>query len=1315
MEMRIFSQCDWVSILVAGASQEQEQVEKFGEMFGPRRRAKITRTMAAGSAVAVAMAVLTLLTPSSFILFKNRPRYFRNRVAGSNGAVSTISGEEVRGGPSVVFLRRLRGGLCATSVLDTEMNGRKQQLYMPQGNAAGSGNPPSDFEARLRVFEAACDQLNMGTSTEKIKEAELLLRSEIRRSGSFELILHSIVRSTNYRVRQLASILLRKVISTHWERFVQRGLGPTAPIQIIKKTLLSSVVNEEHPLVRRAHLAAVAVVTQRLVRLAQKQGEELESQTKNANDMKLAPPSEEVIIRPEAWSDVIQFMHEGLRHPVAHVRESVMILYGLLAFESAQWITETPVERRKKERQTGSLLPSLEVYLQTLQDPDEQVRKTAMKSLNAMIEAIIEYDLPEDQNQEIIKIVPLVLRNIRTAADEADEETLRAGTSLLDNLAVIEHKSIVRFFAMIVDMFAFIISSDKLDLPTRKATAESFSALLYSYSDTIVSGGHMQKIMDPLLKLACDSVADSFEESLEDNFWSLFSMITEYMPLEQGLSMLAPATSSMVAREEQNVRAAGAFIMGVLVDGLLEVKAEERKEKGVDVWQTFLPVCVRLLHEEQSSPMVIETSMRAISAMIQLVREEFPEYAFPTIARATQLLHSESPMISSRAAKLLARYVEYGPMDKVKQIVAPLMLETQGMVKQSAANNATEAVKSGLRIVSSAADRIGEEFSSLMYDWIPLIHQLTVHEPTKNEYMATGVQTMSQIAMAVGRKHFEVHLKDAMRLAELALSHEESQTQSTGIYFFACICGELLGSDTATVIPSFMPYLLGIIRTTETLDLISVRNDDVGPDLAFEEDEQDDAAEGAGDNDEHNKRKEEDGDGKKYDYSVSDRITNQQAFQANRDNIDKLSTAIVALDLVCRNAPSLLEPHVQTAIEVLLGVVPNPSPEVTAAALECQGTVFKVAQGMLESARPEDDTRDLEAFLASKSNDIMKQAMSLIEEDYNLSVLLRSLRTLEFFISHYGVTDGDMANRLFEYVDNVLHGVTYAQQQIDTDASAVSSSTSEIAKENKNVQSSAVNLLCTLVHSLEPSHAVGLLTSSVDKTMKAFFRAGILSDVLIAGMIQILQNLGKAADPLVNDKIPLIVSAMESDKFEVRRVCASFLAGLLEAHPELLITAPVDGVDRTGDILKAVVSVASAVPQGVDGPPDTNALASFQAAIVASMWIFVARHTQANQLPVDTSAAIQAHADMLLPVFLREIPLKDSSMNLNLAACRAIEKLWDLHCPAIRQQYHGEALAAVARTHQLLAQGTSEKERDILGDNIKETEKMLAKMQSQPI
>eukprot|EP00465_Bigelowiella_longifila_P014376 CAMPEP_0185279876 /NCGR_PEP_ID=MMETSP1359-20130426/64649_1 /TAXON_ID=552665 /ORGANISM="Bigelowiella longifila, Strain CCMP242" /LENGTH=230 /DNA_ID=CAMNT_0027874899 /DNA_START=180 /DNA_END=872 /DNA_ORIENTATION=+ len=230
--------------------------------------------------------------------------------------------------------------------------------------------------------------------------------------------------------------------------------------------------------------------------------------------------------------------------------------------------------------------------------------------------------------------------------------------------------------------------------------------------------------------------------------------------------------------------------------------------------------------------------------------------------------------------------------------------------------------------------------------------------------------------------------------------------------------------------------------------------------------------------------------------------------------------------------------------------------------------------------------------------------------------------------------------------------------------------------------------------------------------MKAFFRAGILSDVLIAGMIQILQNLGKEAEPLVNDKVPLIVSAMESENFEVRRVCAAFLASLLEATPELLITAPVDGVDRAGDILKTVISVASSVPQGVDGAPDNDAQAAFQASIVGSLWIFVARYTQANQLPVDISAAIKAQEDMLMAVFLRHVPFKDSSMNLNLAACRAIDKLWDLHCPAIRQQYKGEALAAVARTHQLLSQGSSEKEREILGESIKETENILGKMQT---
>eukprot|EP00467_Chlorarachnion_reptans_P020070 CAMPEP_0114519700 /NCGR_PEP_ID=MMETSP0109-20121206/19155_1 /TAXON_ID=29199 /ORGANISM="Chlorarachnion reptans, Strain CCCM449" /LENGTH=345 /DNA_ID=CAMNT_0001700481 /DNA_START=6 /DNA_END=1041 /DNA_ORIENTATION=- len=332
----------------------------------------------------------------------------------------------------------------------------------------------------LQAFEAACVTMEKGTSTSKVKEAE---DSSALRSEDF---LEVIRNSAHQSARQLASILLRKVLASHFNSFARGGYAEGSPLDLVKKTLLYCIVHETHPLVVRAHVAALATVTQRLIKLEQKQqvGEILPD-TEGDSQMKIADNNNnnnnEVAISQlppvtaAAWSDVLHFLSDGLKQQNPLVRQAVMIMYGFLAQESAAWLSEAPAERRKMEKKQNINIPSLEAFTLTLRDDNPGVRASALKSLQHMLEAMTEYELPEDQDAEIVKIFPTLLHALQGIVDRASTEDasshFKVGLDAVDTLVVSKHKAINRYFSQYVETLVAAVSSDYLDEEVRKSAA----------------------------------------------------------------------------------------------------------------------------------------------------------------------------------------------------------------------------------------------------------------------------------------------------------------------------------------------------------------------------------------------------------------------------------------------------------------------------------------------------------------------------------------------------------------------------------------------------------------------------------------------------------------------------------------------------------------------------------------------------------------------------------------------------------------------------------------------------------------------------
>jgi len=1144
---------------------------------------------------------------------------------------------------------------------------------------------PAEATMRASAFEQACLQMTRGESTEKVREAERYIRTEMKRQGSLQVVLRAMAESQEEACRQLGSILLRRVLASHWVRLVSYGVGPESPIQMTKRTLLNLIVREPNDLVRRAHVAALAVITQRLVKMNELQETSLGpddpdqiTQDENSNLPK---------VDPEAWSDVVHFMVDGVTHQQANTREAVMVLYGFLAVEAAAWLAAASYTVKGTEKKRGSRrLPSLQAYTHTLQDPEVKVRRAAYKSMLSMLEAYSEYELDDEQHDQIEKLIPIVLHGARVGVEEGDKQGIETVIRIIDTLLISKARGCTRYFTTIVETIGLICGSDRLDLSARKSAAEVVGALLTSYGDQLISGGHMQKLVEPVLKLSCDAMSEGIEECQENSFWLIFSQIPENLPVEQGLSLFGPFVLSMADRADANIRAAGVYIMGHLVDGIPLLSTVTDDSKGNSITTSILPKLIQLVKDPD--PNVQFCALRTLRSVTTNMESKFPHEGEQAVATALELFGSNNVLVSAMAARFVSKYIELAASTERAEQLAPIATPPAlRLARAGVAANNTIMATSGLSIATALSERMNKRFKTYVEDWMNIIRPAAVGGDL--EIRAAAIQILSQIALTMGREAFSGYIKEGMRLGEIALGTEEDpNVQSAGMYYFATMC-EILGMETRNAIPNFIPYLINSITNADIYDNIQITDDNVGPNLPFEEEK-----------DEGPSQTNRMSTPLPGEDPYSDRINHQSVWQINANKLERLSTAILCLDYVCSNAPEVLRPHVMETIEALFSVLPNPTSEITVSVFNAISTVFQIGIAYTETLEESEERQALAEQLLKQARRLVKTGLNIIMNDQAQLVSARGLKVVEWVVRQFGreIMDNQDVDMAMGIVDDTLHSILYSQQ-----VDQVSEADTEVTQ----IKPLALSLACTVLTTLPPSETLERF-EGLDRGLSSYFQADLYRPSIIRLILRVLMHVGTPGDLIIDDKINTIIQGLRDNDFLTKKTTALALAKYIEHHPNVLITAPVRGKDRTGPILEQVVEVASYVPYSAEGEQvDRNALTAFKAAMLAALWMFVGKHTQIQLLNPEILGKLQSAEDGVLYGALQTLPFESEAQSMSFSACRALHKLLKFRDVTLLN-YLPQAVEAIKKTVDFVQKTSNiedEEDEEDLGTDLRESER----------
>ncbi len=288
-----------------------------------------------------------------------------------------------------------------------------------------------------------------------IREAEEVLRKAMTKPAFICDLFERVQTSPSPQVRQLAAVLMRRRISSHWCKL---GKGVQQQLQA---ALLALLTSEPERLVVRSITSVVSVVARYALPI-------------------------------KAWPELFGFLFQCSQSPNAAHRElSMLLLASLLESELVL---------------DGTFRPHFQLLTSTLNtllsdEANPPVRRAALKAVGAWV-----HTLENDESGLIKPLVAPMLDVCRGAAAGAvvDEETLVLGFGILDDLLEAGSSAITPQLGPVVGFALDAALHSRLDVETRGAALHLVACALATKKKTLVK----LKLIEPIAAKLFGVLAD---------------------------------------------------------------------------------------------------------------------------------------------------------------------------------------------------------------------------------------------------------------------------------------------------------------------------------------------------------------------------------------------------------------------------------------------------------------------------------------------------------------------------------------------------------------------------------------------------------------------------------------------------------------------------------------------------------------------------------------------------------------------------------------------------------------------------------------
>nr|XP_020666139.1 importin-4 [Pogona vitticeps] len=604
-----------------------------------------------------------------------------------------------------------------------------------------------------------------------IQQATTQLKETLKQPQALSHLTHVMSNSENPQIRQLASVLVRRLLTKHWKKL--SGIE-----QDSLKTLVLNTLQKE-----RDHKASLG--------LAQLAAVILKNETL------------------EKWPQMLQLIHHGARS-----RDPTQSQVGLLLLHSALELDPEVFSPHYKDL--------LRLFHQTLNSRDQPA--TLYYTLRSL--STVAAGLGSDEVNLMSSMVPKVILAIREliAVDEAQaSETME----VFDELMGTEVSIIAQHVPEIVGFFLEVASNQALGDSLRVKALSCINFLISLKSKAVLKHKLVPPILNALFPIMSaepppghmDVEDEQTEEEIEDQAEvqtpkhyaaQVVDMLALQLPPEKLFPHLTPLMEPALLSPNPYHRKAGLMCLAVLAEGCGDHIRKKHLQPMLQV------VCRALLDESQ---VVRNAALFALGQFSENLQPDIARYAddiMPLLLRYLEGIQVAHTSHMAKAYYALENFVE-NLGDKITPYLPSLMERMLTTLSHPGSPRCKELAVSAIGAIAQAAqDSILPYFQAIMDHLMGYL--LTVQEDLR-PVQIQSIETLSVLATVLNRDVFLPLAEQCCRLGlDLCDKVDDPDLRRCTYSLFGSLT-TVLEDAIAPFLPRITTLMLYSIKSTESVQL----------------------------------------------------------------------------------------------------------------------------------------------------------------------------------------------------------------------------------------------------------------------------------------------------------------------------------------------------------------------------------------------------------------------------------------------------------------------------------------------------------------
>eukprot|EP00741_Cyanophora_paradoxa_P021221 tig00000237_g20482.t1 len=486
--------------------------------------------------------------------------------------------------------------------------------------------------------------------TSVVSAAEERIKKVVKQPECVGVLLHLIQACPEPQVRQLAAVMLRKKIATHYGRI------PADLQASVKTVMLESIVKEPQSLVRRAVSNVVAALAKLLV-----------------------PPGQ--------WNELLVFLHQCSQSPQKEHREAAMLLFSTL--------TETIGDTLRQHFETLK-----NVFATGLADAEASVRVAALKAVSALVQWIENEQEAGIFGQLIVPIVTVV----RQCLAQGDEDTAIKAFEIFDDCVELDVAVPV---PLLVELMLEVARNAQLELNTREK-ALNFVCWVAQFKPKVLTKNKalVQATLETLFRMAVepeDDPSDADELTSYKVGCQTVDALAQCLPPKHVFPAVWEFSSRACASPHPAERRAGQIILGVASEGCREVMRDKLNE--------LLPVVYAGTTDGELH--VREAACIALAQFAEFLQPEIFEHHANLMPVLLGLLQDAREVVQEKTCYALDALCENMEADDILPYLGTLVEALMRLLHHGKGNVQEMAVSALASLASAAEDKFAPYYAAV--------------------------------------------------------------------------------------------------------------------------------------------------------------------------------------------------------------------------------------------------------------------------------------------------------------------------------------------------------------------------------------------------------------------------------------------------------------------------------------------------------------------------------------------------------------------------------------------------------------------------